>query len=68
MKVGQPHFICHAQNESSDRHPGDLRQQRPEPIDRLREGEAQADIARTYGLDATTITVWGAHLLKKNGV
>ena len=79
MKVGQQHFICHAQYESSDRHPGDLRppklnaHQRREAIERLRKSEAQADIARTYGLDATTIGRLGAHRgpsapAQKNGV
>ena len=29
--------------------------QRREAIERLRYGETQADIARTYGVDATTI-------------
>jgi hypothetical protein len=29
--------------------------QRKEAIERLRNGETQADIARTYGVDATTI-------------
>jgi hypothetical protein len=39
-----------------------------EAIDRLRKGEAQADIARTYGLDATTIGRLGCAPAQKNGV
>jgi DNA invertase Pin-like site-specific DNA recombinase len=37
------------------RPPGSMLHQRKEAIARMRNGETQADIARTYGVDATTI-------------